>query len=155
MKDILPYILPSMPKGEIVGDMAITEDWRRWLRLSLMAIGYGAVKTAGTRMLKHDCSNMNAGTRLLEHKCWNTTAGTRMLEHDCWNTSAKSQMLRRRCWNTTAGSQMLKQNCRITDDETQMLEHSVTWGGMRRGGRVKSQFRKSERTLAWEKQKNE
>jgi len=26
MKDILPYILPSMPKGEIVGDMAIKED---------------------------------------------------------------------------------------------------------------------------------
>jgi len=26
---------------------------------------------------------------------------------------------------------------------------------MRRGGRVKSQFRKSGRTLAWEKQKNE
>jgi hypothetical protein len=26
MKDILPYILPSMPKGEIVGDMAKTED---------------------------------------------------------------------------------------------------------------------------------
>jgi hypothetical protein len=76
MKDILPYILPSMPKGEIVGDMAITEDRRRWLRLSLMAIGSGAVMTAGTRMLEHDCWNTTAGTRMLEHDCWNTNAGT-------------------------------------------------------------------------------
>jgi hypothetical protein len=52
---------------------------------------------------------------------------------------------------------VLEHDCRTTDVGTQRLEHSITWGGMRRGGRVKSQFRKSGRILAARKnrRKNE
>jgi hypothetical protein len=72
--------------------------------MSLMAIGYGAVKDVNT--------HKNAGTRMLEHECWNTTAGTRLLEHDCWNTTTGTRLLEHDCWNTDAGTRM-----------KQMLEH--------------------------------
>ena len=66
MKDILP----SMPKGEIVGNMAIAK-MRRRSRLSLMAIGW---------------------LWSTHKRCWNIEARTKMLEHKCWNTEAESQM---------------------------------------------------------------
>ena len=74
MKDIFP----SMPKGEIVGNMAIAE-------ITQMV----KVVIDGNRLVMEHAHS--AGTQMLEHRCWNTNAGTQMLEHECWITDAKTQ----------------------------------------------------------------
>jgi hypothetical protein len=60
MKDILP----SMPKGEIVGDMAIATDGQVAMTQMIKVVIDAAI----------DCL-----LREQMHDCWNT-----MLEHDCW-----------------------------------------------------------------------
>jgi hypothetical protein len=57
MKDIFP----SMPKGEIVGNMAITQK-TRLPRLSLMEIGW-------LWSMHKRCWNIEAKTQMLEHRC--------------------------------------------------------------------------------------
>jgi hypothetical protein len=54
MKDILP----SMPKGEIVGNMATA-------KLTQMI----KVVIDGNHKLKHRCCNTDAATQMLQHKC--------------------------------------------------------------------------------------
>ena len=50
MKDILPYILPSMPKGEIVGNMAIAEIMQT---VKVVIDGNWLVMEHAQEMLKH------------------------------------------------------------------------------------------------------
>jgi hypothetical protein len=58
MKDILPYIFPSMPKGEIVGNMATT-------KLTQMV----KVVINGNRLcVENRCRNTKAETQTLQHK---------------------------------------------------------------------------------------
>ena len=93
MKDILP----SMPKGEIVGNMATTE----MTQLIKVVID-------GNRLcVENRCMNTEAETQTLQHQC----------EHRCCNTNAN-------CCNTNANTdaetQLLKHRhkyCNSGDDE--------------------------------------
>jgi hypothetical protein len=61
MKDILPYILPSMPKGEIVGNMANMAT----AKLTQMV----KVVIDGNRLcMENRCRNTEAETQTLQHK---------------------------------------------------------------------------------------
>jgi hypothetical protein len=85
MKDILP----SMPKGEIVGNMATTE-MTQMIKVVIDGNRLFMENTMRTQMLQHKC----------EHRCCNTNANTdaatqmrtQMLQHKCEH----------RCCNTNA-----------------------------------------------------
>ena len=72
MKDILP----SMPKGEIVGNMDIAEMTQTV-----------TVVIDGNRLVmehaQHRSCSTDAETQVLEHKCWNIEAVAQMLKHKC------------------------------------------------------------------------
>jgi hypothetical protein len=78
MKDILPYILPSMPKGEIVGNMA-TAEMTQMIKVvidgnRLFMENRGRNTEAETQTLQHQCEHR------LQHNtnanCCNTNANT-------------------------------------------------------------------------------
>jgi len=82
MKDILP----SMPKGEIVGNMDIAEMTQT---VTVVIDGNWLVMEHA----QHRSCSTDGGTQVLKHKCWNTGAGTQMLEHRSCSTDAETQVL--------------------------------------------------------------
>jgi len=123
----------------------LQQRWRRWSRLSLMAIDCFWRTDAETRCNTNvncrntsaNCCNTNANTDA-EKQCWNSAATqkltqmvkdvidgynrrmTQMIKIVYTNTDAATPMLKRRCWNTTVGPRMLKHDCW---KRTQMLQH--------------------------------
>jgi hypothetical protein len=70
MKDIFPYILPSMPKGEIVGNMA-TAEMTQMIKVVI----------DGNRLfMENRDRNTEAETQMLQHQC----------KHRCCNTNANT-----------------------------------------------------------------
>ena len=111
MKDILP----SMPKGEIVGDMAIAE----MTQMVKVVIDGNRLVMEHAQVLEHKCWYTDAETQKLNHRCWNTDVGMQMLKHRRRRLSRLLVMAigwlwstHKRCWNIEAETQ------------SQMLAHS-------------------------------
>ena len=93
MKDILPYILPSMPKGEIVGNMATTE----------MTQMIKVVIDGNRLFMENRCRNTEAETQIAA--CF--TKAHRRCNTLMANTDAATQM---RTAATQMQTQTLKHN---------------------------------------------